>query len=430
MIVLPLFVEGELCCVLAAISARDARQCTAACVGPLEAFGEIFANAIARACTVGALAATARDLRETLEAAHLCRWTWDITADTVHLSDGAQRLLGASPRTIADLLALVDPDDRPHVERRIDKAKAQPQQRVEVRYAVQVEGGHRVIQQWHEVDIHADGRPCLVATISDVTASVRLQQEVMDLRTYRWHSGRVAQTGLLVASLAHELSQPLAAILNNAQAGLRLLKRDSLTAEEMRDMLEDIVAADRKANEVVGTLRAMLRRQHTPRVHFDASEAVQDVLRLVRSELISEQIELATSLPAGCCLTADKTQIEQVILNLVMNATDAMRGKQHGPRRLELAANATATGVVEFSVKDTGDGIPPDKLAHVFEAFWTTKKKGLGMGLSVSRSIVAAHGGRMWFETRTGQGSTFYFALPSAAGEGGDMELQSLETMH
>jgi C4-dicarboxylate-specific signal transduction histidine kinase len=224
----------------------------------------------------------------------------------------------------------------------------------------------------------------------------------------------VGQTSLLVASLAHELCQPLAAILNNAQAGLRFLKRGMATPETMEEIFLDIVASNRKANEVLGALRAMLRRRTTLRVIFDAAEAVTDVLALVRSELMTEQIEVDTVLQSECWVDADKTQIEQVLLNLVMNAIDAMRGEGKRARRLRVAVSALNDGSIEVAVQDSGSGIAPEQRPKVFEAFWTTKQKGLGMGLPLCRAIIESYAGRIWCEDNQSRGVTFRFKLPSA----------------
>jgi signal transduction histidine kinase len=250
-----------------------------------------------------------------------------------------------------------------------------------------------------------------------VSAVTGTQREIAALREHQWHSARVAQTTLLVASLAHELCQPLAAILNNAQAGLRFLSRGDLDVDEMRDLLTDIVASNRKASEVLGALRAMLRRQHTTRIIFDAPDALHDVLTLVRSELMTEQIEVETALEAGCFVNADKPQIEQVLLNLIMNSIDAMRGCVGRARRLKLSVSPTEDEYVEVAVEDSGSGIPRDKRSKIFEAFWTTKEKGLGMGLPLCRAIVESYGGRIWCEDNPTGGVTFRFRLPTAEQE-------------
>ncbi|MGZ8203546.1 MAG: sensor histidine kinase, partial [Burkholderiales bacterium] len=412
---IPLEVEGAVRFVLTVACNSGAPDWSERYVTRLKALGEILAHAISRAEAAVVLLANQHDIRDVPGVARVGRWEWDIGADKLHLSDEAKHILGTDVPAFARLLDLVEPSDRGELERAIASARAQPGARFKARYAMHTPTGEaRTIQQWHEVMFPGERTARLIATVQDVTASRDTEQEVTELRAHKWHSARVAQTALLVASLAHELSQPLAAILNNAQAGLRFLNSGNLTLEEMRDILTDIVASNRRASEVLSALRAMLRRQNTARVTFDAADAVRDVLTLVRSELMSEQIEVETSLAPRCYLNADKTQIEQVILNLVMNSIDAMRGSRDTPRHLRVALSGVQEREVEVSVNDSGKGIPPKKLDKVFEAFWTTKKKGLGMGLSVCRAIVESYGGRIWCESNSAGGVTFRFKLPLA----------------
>lgn len=410
---IPLRVDAEVRFVLTAACHKRTPEWMERSITCLRAVGEIFAHAISRAEVAGTLLATEQDLRDVLNVVHLGRWEWDIGADKLRLSDEAKHILGADVPVLRSLIELVQPSHRGALRQAIESALAQPGARFKTRYVVNTPAGERrMIQQWHEVMFPGERTGRLVATVQDVTAMVSTEQEVAQLRAHHWHSVRVAQTALLVASLAHELCQPLAAILNNAQAGLRLLNSDKLCPEEMRDILTDVVASNKRASEVLSALRAMLRRQHTTRVTFDAAEAVHDVLALVRSELMSEQIDVETALAPLCYLNADKIQIEQVLLNLVMNSIDAMRGKGEFERRLEISLFAGAGEQVEISVKDSGRGIPADKLARVFDAFWTTKAKGLGMGLPVCRAIVESYGGRIWCETNDTGGVTFHVRLP------------------
>lgn len=413
----PLQVDGEVRFVLMVACACPAPQWSEGSTTRLKAIGEIFAHAISRAEAAGALLASQHDVRDTLDVVHLGRWEWDISADKLYLTDEAKHILGADVPNLATLIGMVDAADRAGVEGSIATARAQPGTRFKVRYSMRTPAGEtRTVQQWHEVMFPGERTARLMATVQDITAFLNTEREVTELRSNEWHSARVAQTTLLVASLAHELCQPLAAILNNAQAGLRFLRTGNLSGEEMGDILTDIVASNKRANEVLGALRAMLRRQTTTRVTFEAADAVHDVLALVRSELMSEQIDVETALAEDCYLNADKTQIEQVLLNLIMNSIDAMRGARAAQRRLEIAVVPCKGRHVQVSVKDSGRGIPADKMAKVFEAFWTTKKQGLGMGLSVCRAIIESYGGRIWCENNDSGGVTFQFKLP-AAGE-------------
>ena len=409
---IPLLIEGKVRFVLTAACSRRAAVWPERCVRRLQAFGEIFAHAISRAEAVGALLASQHDARDMLDVTHLGRWEWDIGADELQLSDEAKHILGADVPTICNLLELVQAGDRAAFAQSLDGARAHPGVRFKTRYATLTPAGEtRVIQQWHEVLFPGERTSRLMATVQDVTSISKTEGEVAALREHQWHSARVAQTTLLVASLAHELCQPLAAMLNNAQAGLRFLNRGALDLNEIRDILTDIVASNRKANEVLGALRAMLRRQHTTRITFDAADVVHDVLALVRSELMSEQIEVETVLAPGCYLNADKTQIGQVLLNLIMNSIDAMRGSRTA-RSLKLTVRTTGDSHVEIAVRDCGRGIASDKHPKIFEAFWTTKEKGLGMGLPLCRAIIESYGGRIWCEDNEVHGVTFRFRLP------------------
>ena len=410
----PLRIEAEVRFVLCAGRALPTETWSAQCVARLKALGEMLAFAITRAGALAALRASRRGDHDTLPVSHYGRWEWDIGADKLHLSDEAKHILGADVPDVAALVALVDPVDRDRVARTLERSRAQPGRRSSLKYSIRTPGGEaRAIRQWQDVIFPGERTARLVATIEDVSASAN-DREIVELREHQWHSVRVAQTALLVASLAHELCQPLSAILNNAQAGLRFLHNDAFVREEIQDILTDIVASNKRAAEVVSALRAMLKRQHTTRITFDAADAVNDVLALVRSELMTEMIDVETSLAAGCHLTADKTQIEQVLLNLVMNAIDAMRGTRKGTRRLQLTLSTGDEGDVQLAVKDSGRGIPADDVVRVFEAFWTTKKKGLGIGLPVCRAIVESYGGRIWCESNREAGVTFRLTLPSA----------------
>jgi C4-dicarboxylate-specific signal transduction histidine kinase len=227
-----------------------------------------------------------------------------------------------------------------------------------------------------------------------------------------WHTDRVAQTGAITASLAHELNQPLTAILSNAQAGLRFLDGGNADLGEIRAILVDIVHDDKRAGTIISGLRTMLRRKETPRERTNLAHTIEEVLALVHSELVSRHVDLRQRLEPGAWVLADKGQVQQVMLNLLMNAAEAMQDQPADQRPLELTLTRTDTGEALVAVRDSGPGIPEDQQDKLFEAFWTTKPMGLGIGLPISRSIIESHGGRLFFTNNPDQGATFSFTLP------------------
>ena len=243
----------------------------------------------------------------------------------------------------------------------------------------------------------------------------RSEMEGQRLRQDLAHVGRVSTMGELTASLAHELNQPLTAILSNAQAALRILPSDKVDLADIRDILGDIVEDDKRAGEVIHRLRGFLKKSNLELSTLDIGELVSQVARLVSSDAIlrnvSIRLELAPGLPPVC---GDRVQLQQVILNLLMNGLDAMRESTEGERTLVLRTlGADHAASVVVAVEDSGMGIDEADLEHVFHAFYTTKPEGLGMGLAIARSIVEAHGGRLEARNNPERGATFSFTLPA-----------------
>jgi len=252
---------------------------------------------------------------------------------------------------------------------------------------------------------------------SGAVARVRSEDEARQLRSRLWHADRVARTAALTAAIAHELNQPLAAILSNAQAGLRYLERGALRPEEVRAILTAIVRDDKRAAETIRAMRALLRRDDTGRARIDIAATLRGVLQLHAAELRRQGIDVETELATECWAMADRVQIEQVALNLILNAAAAMRACPLGERRLRVSAARTDDSRVTVGVRDTGAGIPREHREAVFEPFWTTQHEGLGLGLAICRSIVQAHRGTIAVEPNPDRGVTFRVELRAAAGE-------------
>jgi PAS domain S-box-containing protein len=252
-----------------------------------------------------------------------------------------------------------------------------------------------------------------VAVKEDITGRKRTELELLQQRNQLTHLSRVTMLGELAGSLAHELNQPLTSILSNAQAAQRFLAHGEPDLGEIRDILADIVAEDKRAGEVIRRLRLLLKKGEVQRQPLLVNEIVQEVLKLVRSDLVNlnftAQTELAPNLPV---IHGDAVQLQQVLLNLVLNSCDAMAGATRDNRRLTIRTSRAGDGSVCLTVADGGTGIVPEKLEQVFEPFYTTKASGLGLGLAVCRSIVTAHGGKLWATNNPGHGATFHLTLP------------------
>ena len=245
---------------------------------------------------------------------------------------------------------------------------------------------------------------------SSALARRRNEVELEALRHNLSHVGRVTTMAELTASLAHELSQPLTAILSNAQAARRMLDRGLEDSTDLREILADIVADNQRASEVIRHVRTFLKKDRTRRSPVDVNAVVQDVVNLLRNDAIIRHISVEVDLDPGLPLVlVDRVQLQQVLVNLVMNAFDALATASE--RRTSVRTRKAGT-VVQVSVKDSGGGIPAGDLGRIFDPFYTTKSSGLGMGLSIARSLIDAHGGQLWAENDARGGATFTFTVP------------------
>jgi signal transduction histidine kinase len=243
------------------------------------------------------------------------------------------------------------------------------------------------------------------------TAEIKARQHLAELA----RMNRLSTMGALSASIAHELGQPLGAILRNSEAADLILESRSPNLKELKGILNDIRRDDQRAADVIARLRRLLTKTTTPDAHdFNINDTVQDVFALLSAEAATRKIALSTSLThRNPRVSGDRIQIEQVILNLMMNAMDAIDSAQ-GQQRAVTGRTELDGGTVELSIEDSGPGIPTDDAAHLFDPLFTTKDGGMGMGLSIARTIVENHGGLIWADARTSGGAAFRFTLPLA----------------
>jgi PAS domain S-box-containing protein len=258
-----------------------------------------------------------------------------------------------------------------------------------------------------------------IAFVLDLSERNRAEAPARDAeRRYREmhmelaHANRVATMGQLTASIAHEVKQPIAATVSNAQAALRWLSRHPPDLEEVRQALAHIVQDGRRAGDVVGRIRDLIKKAPPREDRLDINEAAREVIELTRGEAAKNGVRVRRELADGLPLIqGDRVQLQQVMLNLIINAVEAMRGVSDGPRELLISTGTSDTGDVRVAVRDSGPGLTPAALERLFEPFYTTKPGGLGLGLSICRSIVEGHGGRLWASTNVPRGAIFQFTL-------------------
>ncbi|TPK93588.1 GHKL domain-containing protein, partial [Mesorhizobium sp. B2-4-14] len=239
-------------------------------------------------------------------------------------------------------------------------------------------------------------------------ALARLQQMQSDFA----RMNRVGIMGELAASLSHEITQPIASARNNARAALNFMDKQPPDLSEVREALGGVVGDTDRAGDIIGRIRDQVRKAPPRKDYVDLNTAISEVIALARSSIVSSGVQVRTRFADGLPpVHADRVQIQQVMLNLILNAAEAMGSMKEGARELSISTEQDRTGAL-VTVRDSGPGIQPAQLERVFDAFYTTKSLGTGMGLSICRSIVAAHGGRLWAEENEPHGAVFKFTVP------------------
>ena len=371
-----------------------------------------------------ALRRTEAYLAEAQRLSHTGSWTSiPATGEINYFSEECYRVTGIDPRgglpRYETFLQRVHPEDRAKLSEAVETAG---------RENTEFELIYRIVHPTGEVrDIHAVGHPVLsqsgdrvefVGTVIDITERKRAEEERERLRQAQAdlaHVTRVTTMGELTASLAHEIKQPISAALTNARTCLRWLGRDEPDLMEAREAASRIIKDVMRASEIINRIGSLFKKGTSQHDLLDVNEVIQEMIALLRSEAsrysISIQAVLADNLPK---VRADRVQLQQVLMNLMLNGIDAM--KESGRGHELIIKSEAADGQLVTSVQDTGVGIPPQEADQIFNAFFTTKPHGTGMGLPISRSIIESHGGRLWATANSGPGATFHLTLPTSIG--------------
>ncbi len=353
-----------------------------------------------------------------VESAELGLWRWDADADNFWASAYCRKMFGIERGQKFDMAAmteLVHPDDRSSVSEAIRNG-IKNKQSYEAEYRLALgDGQMRWVRTRGRPYIAEDGRIARIAgTVVDITEKKKMQAEAERQQESLAHLSRVGIVGELSGALAHELNQPLTAILSNAQAMQRMIKHDPIDLAELRNVITDIINDDSRAGDVIRHLRALLKKDEARHDQLDLNQVIRKALELTRSDLTSRRVSLVTNLSSQpLALTGDPVQLQQLMLNLILNASEAMTNETgHEGGALILASDLTGE-LLHVSVSDTGPGIRPEIAERLFEPFFSTKAQGLGLGLSISKAIVASHGGQIWVENNAGRrGATFHVTIP------------------
>ena len=341
-------------------------------------------------------------------------FAWSVSRGEISWSEETYRIAGYDPATkptVGLMLQRVHPEDIAVVRATLDRA---------VRSATDLDFEHRFLLpdgliKYVHVVAHAvndeGGSLEYVGAIMEITARRQAEDALRKAQGELAHVTRVATLGELSASIAHEINQPLAAVVSNATACLHWLAARNL--EEARECAELVIADGHRAGEIISRIRSLAKKATTRRDRVDINATILETIALARSEVRGNGVSLQTRLGDDLPLVlGDRIQLQQVILNLMINAIEAMSASTDGPRELSIESVVDGSQAVRIVVRDSGPGLNPGSLDRLFQAFYTTKPRGMGMGLAISRSIVEAHGGRLWATANVPQGAVFQFTLP------------------
>ena len=338
----------------------------------------------------------------------------------VYWSEESYRIWGFDPRQgfpdLESVLKRIHPDDRDIVNKEAFEALRQNRKYATELRIVPPDGTVKHLESIGHPLLSAEGEPEMIVTHIDVTERKRALEEHERLRQLEAdlaHVNRVSIMGELAASLAHEILHPIATARNNARAGMRYLEMSPPNLPEVEEALACIVRDADRAKSIVDRMRDHIKKAPPRSEPFDLNEAIDEVIEMAQSAITRNGVSVRTTLKGLLLVHGDRVQLQQVVLNLILNAIESMGSVEKGPRELSISTKQHKTGEMMVAVQDSGPGIDPERVDQVFAPFYTTKKTGIGMGLSICRSIITAQGGRLWAEANRPRGAVFQFTLPA-----------------
>jgi PAS domain S-box-containing protein len=341
---------------------------------------------------------------------------WKVSSGELFWSEESFRIFGCDRTTKPSLELIIQrthPADIARVRQLIDHASRDGKDWEIEHRLLMPDGSVRSVYVVARATTDEVGRPEFVGAIMDVSAAKQAEQELRQAQAELAHVARVTTLGELTASIAHEVNQPITAVVTSADAALRWLRAEPPRLEEIRVLLGGIIKDGKRAGDFIHRIRALVKKAPPRMARFDLNEAVLDVIALTRSEFLRHGVSLQTQLAMGLPLIeGDRIQLQQVILNLTLNAVEAMSGIDGGVREIRIGTERESSNSVLITVKDSGPGLDSQSVDRLFDPFYTTKPDGMGMGLAICRSIIEAHQGRLWATANEPQGAVFQLTLP------------------
>jgi two-component system sensor kinase FixL len=421
-LVFPFLQAGGVTRVILYASANRQREWSNEIIHDLQSIGQILVSAVARKEADELLRENEATVSLATQSADLGLWSRDMQTGKIWATERTRTLYNFSADaevTFTQFLESLHPDDRSDTERAITEAVADIRDYNVVHRVGRPDGADRWIAARGRAIYSATGQPLKVMGASfDITERRQRALEIEGHRQELAHLGRVALMAEIASSLAHELNQPLTAMVTNAAAGQRFLDRGVIDARELHELLLDIALDGERAGKIIRGIREMVKKGNTAREPVDMNQVVKDVVRLANSDAVRHSCVMVTELDSQLPLVeADAVQLQQVLLNLILNAFEAMREIPHHQRRVVLSTaflgpTSQAKGAVRTTVRDFGTGFSENVRQRIFEHFFSTKREGLGMGLAIARSIVESFGGVLDATNAIDGGAIFHFTLP------------------